>query len=210
MSGTTEQTEKTEDSGAPSRRLIVFSGPTAVGKGTVERRLREKHPEVWISVSATTRAKRPGETDGVDYRFVTVDEFKRMERDGEFLETAIVHNMAYYGTPLQPLLDHMNAGIPTIVEIDLQGARRVRQRAKELGLDVVYVFLAPPTFDDLVDRLAARGTESAVQRVVRLKTARVELAAEPEFDVVITNDEVDCAADELWSVIAKEYGLPAQ
>lgn len=193
--------------GGARRRLIVFSGPTAVGKGTVEKRLLERHPEIWVSVSATTRDRRPGETDGVDYHFVTEDEFADMERRGEFLETAVVHGMAHYGTPIKPLLDHMNAGIPTIVEIDLQGARRVRQRAKELGLDVVYVFLAPPTFDDLAKRLESRGTETPEQRAKRLETARVELAAEPEFDVVITNDEVDRAADELWSVIASEYGL---
>ncbi len=192
---------------APGRRLIVFSGPTAVGKGTVEHKLLADHPQIWVSVSATTRAKRPGETDGVDYHFVTDEQFADMERRGEFLETAVVHNMAHYGTPIKPLLDHMNAGIPTIVEIDLQGARRVKQRAAELGLDVVYVFLAPPTFDDLAKRLESRGTETPEQRAKRLETARVELAAESEFDIVITNDVVDHAAAELWNVIAKEYGL---
>lgn len=118
-----------------------------------------------------------------------------------------MHGMAHYGTPIQPLLDHMNAGIPTLVEIDLQGARRVKQRAKELGLDVMYVFLAPPTFDDLAKRLESRGTENAEQREKRLETARVEIAAESEFDRVIVNDEVDRAANELWGVIAQEYGL---
>ena len=143
----------------------------------------------------------------MDYHFVTTDKFEQMERDGEFLETAVVHGMAHYGTPIQPLLDHMNAGIPTLVEIDLQGARRVKQRAKELGLDVMYVFLAPPTFDDLAKRLESRGTENAEQREKRLETARVEIAAESEFDRVIVNDEVDRAANELWGVIAQEYGL---
>ena len=199
--------DNADQSTKPTRRLIVFSGPTAVGKGTVEHKLLHDHPGIWVSISATTRDKRPGEVDGVDYHFVTTDKFEQMERDGEFLETAVVHGMAHYGTPIQPLLDHMNAGIPTLVEIDLQGARRVKQRAKELGLDVMYVFLAPPTFDDLAKRLESRGTENAEQREKRLETARVEIAAETEFDRVIVNDEVDRAANELWGVIAQEYGL---
>lgn len=190
-----------------TRRLIVLTGPTAVGKGTVEARLRELHPDIWVSVSATTRDPRPGEVDGETYLFVSEDEFASMERDNKFLETALVHNMAHYGTPLQPVLDHLEAGAPTILEIDLQGARRVRERAPELGLDVLSVFLAPPSFDDLVTRLAARGTETEEQRVKRLETARVELAAEKEFDVVIVNDTVENAANRLWDVIAEEYGL---
>ncbi|MFT8639949.1 guanylate kinase [Bifidobacterium sp.] len=189
------------------QRLIVLTGPTAVGKGTVEAKLRSKHPNVWVSVSATTREARPGERDGINYWFVSEDEFNAMERRGEFLETALVHNMAHYGTPLQPVLDHMAQGIPTILEIDLQGAHRVRERARELNLDVVYVFLAPPSFDDLIRRLASRGTENEEQRKKRLATARIELASEGEFDVVIVNDTVENAADAMWNVIAKEYDL---
>ncbi|MCI1902345.1 MAG: guanylate kinase [Bifidobacteriaceae bacterium] len=192
---------------ASSRRLIVLTGPTAVGKGTVEAKLRHDHPDVWVSVSATTRAPRPGEVDGETYLFVSEDEFEAMESQNKFLETAVVHNMAHYGTPLQPVLDHLADGIPTILEIDLQGARRVRERAPELGLDVLSVFLAPPSFDDLVTRLAARGTENEEQRAKRLETAHVELAAEKEFDVVIVNDTVEAAAARLWDVIAKEYDL---
>ena len=112
-------------------RLIVLTGPTAVGKGTVEAKLRADHPEVWVSVSATTRAPRPGEAAG------------------EFLETAVVHGMAHYGTLLKPVEEHLAAGVPTILEIDLQGARRVKQRAAELDLEVVYVFIAPPSFEEL-------------------------------------------------------------
>ena len=188
-------------------RLVVLSGPTAVGKGTVEHRLRERHPEVWVSVSATTRAPRPGERDGVDYWFLDEDRFLAGERAGAFLETAVVHGMAHYGTPLQPVLDHLAAGVPTLLEIDLQGARRVRTRAAGLGLDVVTVFIAPPSFEELKRRLIGRGTETPEQQARRLETAKVELAAESEFDVVIVNDEVDLAADALWGVIAKEYGL---
>lgn len=191
----------------PRRRLVVLSGPTAVGKGTVEAALTKAHPQVWVSVSATTRAPRPGEVDGKTYYFLSEDQFEQMRRNNEFLETAIVHNMAHYGTPLQPVLDHLQEGVPTILEIDLQGARRVRERAAELGLDVLFVFLAPPSFDDLITRLAERGTENPEQRMKRLATARVELAAEKEFDVVITNTHVDEAAEELWRVICQEYGV---
>ena len=191
----------------PKGRLIVLSGPTAVGKGTVEAALRAQHPDIWVSVSATTRAPRPGEIDGINYLFVTEDEFARMEDRGEFLETALVHNMAHYGTPLKPVQEHLAAGIPTILEIDLQGARRVKQRATDLDLDVLSVFLAPPSFDELVRRLVGRGTENAEQRARRLETAKIELAAEPEFDVVIVNNTVEQAAQELWTVIAHEYGI---
>lgn len=188
-------------------RLIVLSGPTAVGKGTVEAKLLERHPEIWVSVSATTRDPRPGEVDGVNYWFMNEDEFLAKEKAGEFLETAVVHGMAHYGTPLAPVQEHLKNNVPTLLEIDLQGARRVRQRAGELGLDVVFVFIAPPSFDELVRRLTGRGTENEEQRAKRLETAKVEIAAEPEFDVVIVNETVEQAADELWNVIAEEYGL---
>ena len=174
-------------------RLIVLTGPTAVGKGTVEAKLRADHPEVWVSVSATTR--------------LTEDEFLAREAAGEFLETAVVHGMAHYGTLLKPVEEHLAAGVPTILEIDLQGARRVKQRAAELDLEVVYVFIAPPSFEELERRLIGRGTETAEQQARRLETAKVELAAESEFDVTIVNETVDQAAADLWSVIAKEYGL---
>ena len=131
----------------------------------------------------------------------------RKEQEGKFLETAVVHGMAHYGTPLQPVLDHLAANTPTILEIDLQGARRVKQKASQMGLDVVYVFIAPPSYEELVRRLISRGTENEEQRAKRLETAKVELAAEPEFDVVIVNNTVDQAADDLWKVIAEEYGI---
>ena len=194
-------------SGTPGGRLIVLTGPAGVGKGTVEAKLRADHPQIWLSVSATTRDPRPGEVDGVNYHFMTEEQFLADERAGKFLETAVVHGMAHYGTPLKPVLDHLAANVPTILEIDLQGARRIKERAAELGMEVVSVFLAPPSFDELVRRLTGRGTETEEQRNRRLETARVELAAESEFDVVIVNADADQAANELWSVIAKEYGL---
>ncbi|MBW3091521.1 guanylate kinase [Bifidobacterium sp. 82T10] len=188
-------------------RLLVLTGPAGVGKGTVENALRKKHPEVWVSVSATTRDPRPGEVNGLNYWFMSEDEFIAKEAAGEFLETAVVHGMAHYGTPLKPVEEHLAEGTPTILEIDLQGARRVKETAKDLGLEVLSVFIAPPSFDELVRRLVGRGTETEAQRKRRLETAKVELAAESEFDVTIVNDNVDKAAEELWALIAKEYGI---
>ena len=193
--------------GVRKRRLIVLTGPTATGKGTVEGVLREKHPNIWLSVSATTRSPRPGEFNGIHYWFLDEDEFKRRQRNGEFLETALVHGMAYYGTLLQPVLDHLEQNIPTLLEIDLQGARRVKQEASRLGLEVVYVFIAPPSFEELKRRLIGRGTETPEQQKRRLETAKVEISAANEFDVVIVNDDVNRAANELWNIIAQEYDL---
>ncbi|MBT1180994.1 guanylate kinase [Bifidobacterium sp. CP2] len=202
-------TDAKEDDASALRggRLLVLTGPAGVGKGTVEVALRKKHPEVWVSVSATTRDPRPGEVNGVNYWFMSEEEFAEKEKAGEFLETALVHGMAHYGTPLKPLEEHLAVGTPTILEIDLQGARRVKEKAAELGLDVMTVFIAPPSFDELVRRLTGRGTETEEQRKRRLETAKVELAAEGEFDVTIINDDVERAAGELWSLIAKEYGI---
>ncbi|HQY32675.1 guanylate kinase [Actinotalea sp.] len=184
--------------GAP--RLTVLAGPTAVGKGTVSADVRARYPEVWLSVSATTRAPRPGEVDGVHYHFVDGPTFDRMAADGELLEWAVVHGRNRYGTPRQPVLDALAAGVPALLEIDLAGARQVRQAMP----DARFVFLAPPSWEELERRLVGRGTEDAAERARRLETARVELAAEPEFDHVVVNDDVHRATDELVEVM----GLP--
>jgi guanylate kinase len=181
------------DGGAEAARLTVLAGPTAVGKGTVSADIRARYPQVWLSVSATTRPPRPGEVDGVHYLFVSPEEFDRMVADGEMLEWAVVHGRHRYGTPRGPVVEHLEAGVPTLLEIDLQGARQVRESMP----DARFVFLAPPSFDELVRRLVGRGTESAEERERRLATARVELAAEDEFDVTIVNDDVTRATDEL-------------
>lgn len=204
-----ENGKKLDSTKSCNGRLIVLTGPTAAGKGTVEANLLSKHPEVWVSVSATTRDPRPGEINGKNYWFMDEREFLSKEAQNWFLETAVVHGMAHYGTPLQPVLDHLKANVPTILEIDLQGARRVKQRATELNLEIVSVFIAPPSYDELVKRLIGRGTENEEQRERRLETAKVEIAAESEFDVTIVNDSVDRAADELWDVIVREYGVDA-
>lgn len=188
-------------------RLIVLCGPAGVGKGTVLRRVREQHPQIWLSVSATTRKPRPGEVDGVNYFFMTEQEFLAKEDAGEFLETADVFGLAHYGTPVKPVVEHLEQNIPVILEIDIQGARSVKQRAGELGLDVMTVFIAPPSFEELKRRLVGRGTETPEQQAKRLETAKIELAAEPEFDKVIVNNVVDDAANELWNLIATEFDL---
>lgn len=181
---------------APSR-LVVLAGPTAVGKGTVAAAVRETHPEVWISVSATTRAPRPGEVDGVHYHFVSDAEFDRMVAEDDLLEWAVVHKAARYGTPRRPVEEALAAGRPAMLEIDLQGARQVRRTMPA----ALFVFLAPPSWEELVRRLVGRGTETEEERERRLVTAREELAAEPEFDVTITNHEVRRAADELVALM---------
>ena len=188
-------------------RLIVLCGPAGVGKGTVLGRLREQHPQIWLSVSATTRKPRPGEVDGVNYFFMTEQEFLAKEDAGEFLETADVFGLAHYGTPVKPVVEHLEQNIPVILEIDIPGARSVKQRAGELGLDVMTVFIAPPSFEELERRLVGRGTETPEQQAKRLETAKIELAAEPEFDKVIVNNVVDDAANELWNLIATEFNL---
>lgn len=188
-------------------RLIVLCGPAGVGKGTVLRRVREQHPQIWLSVSATTRKPRPGEVDGVNYFFMTEQEFLAKEDAGEFLETADVFGLAHYGTPVKPVVEHLERNIPVILEIDIQGARSVKQRAGELGIEVMTVFIAPPSFEELERRLIGRGTETPEQQAKRLETAKIELAAESEFDKVIVNNVVDEAADELWNLIATEFDL---
>jgi guanylate kinase len=178
-------------------RLTVLAGPTAVGKGTVAAYVRTHHPEVWISVSATTRRPRPGEVHGRHYWFVTDEEFDRLVADDALLEWAVVHKRARYGTPRKPVDEALAAGRPALLEIDLQGARQVRARMPE----ALFVFLKPPSWDELVRRLVGRGTETEEERTRRLETAREELAAEPEFDETIENTEVHLAAEELVALM---------
>ncbi len=183
----------TEGREASGPRLTVLAGPTAVGKGTLTAWVREHHPEIWISVSATTRTRRPGEQDGVHYHFVDDAEFDRLVADDELLEWAVVHRGARYGTPRAPVVAALAAGRPALLEIDLQGARQVRERMPEAR----FVFLAPPSWDELVRRLVGRGTEDEAERTRRLETAREELAAEQEFDHTIVNRTIHAAGEEL-------------
>ena len=178
-------------------RLVVLAGPTAVGKGTLVRALQERNPDVWVSVSATTRAPRPGEIDGVHYHFVSEAEFDSLVEQGQMLEWAVVHGRHRYGTPREPVGEHLARGVPSILEIDLQGARQVRESMPE----ALFVFVAPPTWEELVSRLEGRGTENEEERRRRLATAREELAAADEFDVVVVNDDLEDAVEELERIV---------
>ncbi len=186
---------------ANAPRLFVLSGPTAVGKSTVVRHLRDAHPEVWVSVSVTTRFPRPGEKDGVHYHFVTDAEFDRMVAAGEMLEWAVVHGLAKYGTPRRPVERALASGRSALLEIDLQGARQVRAAMP----DALLLFLAPPSWDEMVRRLVGRGTEPEDERRRRLETARVELAAESEFDVTLVNTDVETVCRELVTLMSSPH-----
>jgi guanylate kinase len=170
----------------------VLSGPSGVGKGSVVAVLRRRHPDVWLSVSVTTRSPRPGEQDGVEYSFISQAEFDRMVAAGELLEHD-AHMGASYGTPRAPVEEQLRRGVPVLLEIDLHGARQVRAQMPEAQL----VFLAPPSFDELARRLVGRGTEDPAKVRDRLDRARMEVAAEDEFDVVVVNDDLELAADRL-------------
>jgi guanylate kinase len=177
-------------------RLTVLSGPSGVGKGSVVAAVRRSHPEVWLSVSVTTRSPRPGEVEGEHYHFVKDAEFDRMISAGEFLEYATYAGNRY-GTPRQPVLDRLLAGTPALLEIELQGARQIRAGMPEARL----VFLSPPSWEELVRRLVGRSTEAADVVARRLEQARLELAAEHEFDAVVVNDEIQRAADRLVALM---------
>ncbi|MGX2998342.1 guanylate kinase [Streptomyces sp. JNUCC 64] len=177
-------------------RLTVLSGPSGVGKSTVVAHMREEHPEVWLSVSATTRRPRPGEQHGVQYFFVTDEEFDKLIANGELLEWAEFAGNRY-GTPRAAVQERLEAGEPVLLEIDLQGARLVRESMRDARL----VFLAPPSWDELVRRLTGRGTEPPEVIARRLEAAKVELAAESEFDTTLVNTSVKDVARELLALM---------
>ncbi|MCI6410810.1 guanylate kinase [Schaalia hyovaginalis] len=181
-------------------RLTVLAGPTAVGKGTVVQALRKLHPELVVSVSATTRPPRPGEVDGVHYRFLSDDEFDELIASDGMLEWATVHGRHRYGTPRGPVEDALARGERVLLEIDLDGARQVRSSMPGAR----FIFLAPPSWDALVARLVGRGTENEEERLRRLETAKIELAAEAEFDVTVINDDLDRTVSELAQLMGLE------
>ena len=184
-----ENTERTK----PRSGVTVLAGPTAVGKGTVSTFIRDNYPDVWLSVSATTRQARPGEGEGVHYFCKAADDFDSLVADGELLEWAVVHGVNRYGTLRSTVEAAVANGKSVLLEIDLQGARQVKEAMPEAD----FVFLAPPSWEELVRRLVGRGTETAQEQQRRLETAKLELAAAPEFDYVIVNDDVSRAAAAL-------------
>ncbi|MDR1999710.1 MAG: guanylate kinase [Frankiaceae bacterium] len=182
-------------------RLTVLSGPSGVGKGTVVAAVRRLYPQIWVSVSVTTRAPRPGETEGVQYRFVDRPGFRALSESGQLLEHAEFAGN-WYGTPRAPVLRRLARGEATLLEIELSGARQVRQSMPGAH----FVFLAPPSWAALESRLIGRGTEAPAVIAARLARARVELEAQGEFDVAVVNDDVERAAAELVGLMESANG----
>ena len=179
-----------------SGSLFVVSGPSGAGKGTLVARIMERVPNLWLSISATTRAPREGEADGVQYLFLTPEQFERDIAEDGFVEWANVHSN-YYGTPVAPIREHLAAGQDVLLEIDVQGAFQVRDKFPDARL----VFIAPPSMEVLEARLRGRGTDSeeAIER--RLANARGEMEASSRYDAVIVNDDLDEATDALVEVL---------
>jgi guanylate kinase len=183
----------------------VIAGPSGVGKGTIVRRLVQRLPRLRVSVSATTRPPRPAERDGVDYRFVSDEEFSRLIADGELLEWAEVFGHRY-GTPAGPVREALARGEDVVLEIDVQGAFQVRERDPS----AVLVLIEPPSMAELERRLRERGTEDEARLAERLATAERELAERAAFDHVIVNDELERAVDRLVAIIQGSPGAGAE
>lgn len=176
--------------------MTVLSGPSGVGKGTVVIGLRKRRPDIWLSVSVTTRSPRPGEVDGREYYFVSDAVFDRMVEDGELLEWAAFAGHRY-GTPREPVARCVAAGVPALLEIDIEGARQVRQAVP----DALLVFLAPPSWDELVRRLSGRGTEPPEVIARRLEVAASEIEAGKEFDITLVNTSVEDVSGQLVALM---------
>ncbi|MFM7013712.1 MAG: guanylate kinase [Actinomycetota bacterium] len=174
-------------------KLVVLAGPSAVGKGTVASYIHSHFPNFHLSVSATTREPRPGEQDGISYIFVDRTEFEEMIQKGELLEWAEVHGSNLYGTPKAPVQKALEMGFNVLLEIDVQGAMQVRETAPES----ILIFIKPPSFEALAERMDARGTESPKDKAIRMETAKSELARVGEFDFTVTNDDVERCAQEV-------------
>jgi guanylate kinase len=190
------------DSFRPVAKVFVITGPSGVGKGTLIRGLLERLPELQLSVSATTRSPRPGEVDGAHYHFLTASEFERRVAEGEFVEHATYAGKRY-GTLRSDLERRLRNGSPVVLEIEVQGARQVREAMPE----AVQVFIAPPSREALRARLIGRGTDSPEEVQARLGTADEELKAQPEFAHVVVNDRLEQATDELVEIVRRALSL---
>ncbi|MEI7832714.1 MAG: guanylate kinase [bacterium] len=176
--------------------LIILAGPSGVGKNAVYSGAAAQLGDIYRSVSATTRAPRSAEVDGIDYLFISEDEYDLMLERDEFLEHAGVHGNRY-GTPRQPVLEHLAQGIDVVLEIDVQGMHKVRRERP----DVVKIFLAPPSMPELERRLRERGTETDAAIIKRLRNARKEIEHIPEFDFLIINDDLDIAVEKFTTIV---------
>ena len=179
--------------------LLVVSGPSGTGKGTICKKMVEMNDAIKLSVSATTRQPRLGEKEGISYYFKTREEFEKMVENGEFLEHAMIYDN-YYGTPKQAIVDQLDAGVDVILEIEMQGARQIR----EVCPDAVFVFILPPSLDELKHRIVGRGTETKEQIEKRFNSAYNEIKLLGDYDYFIFNNIVDKSAEEIFEIIKSE------
>lgn len=180
--------------------LIVISGPSGCGKGTICKELRARHPEIKVSVSTTTREIRAGEVEGRDYRYISKEKFERQVQEGEFLEYARIYSGNYYGTPKKYVKETLMAGDDLILEIDIQGALQVKEKFEE----GVFIFLVPPSMEELHRRLVQRGRETPELIMERFKSAYEEMNFINRYNYVVTNDKVDEAIKKIEAIIAAE------
>jgi len=180
-------------------KLVVVSAPSGTGKGTVISKLLKKRPEFTFSVSATTRNPRPGETDGLEYHFLTHQRFCDMISNNEFLEYA-EYVGEYYGTPDKPIRDNLDSGKTIILDIEVQGAKQVMQKRP----DAITIFIVPPNMEELENRLRGRGTDSEEKLAARLKRASQELKEQSHYDYIVVNDSVSRTVSEILSIIDRE------
>lgn len=180
--------------------LIVVSGPSGAGKGTIVNKLKESMNDLWVSISMTSRAPRGTEKEGVDYYFVTKEEFEEKIKNDEFLEYAIVHNNQYYGTPKAKIEEYLNRGINVILEIDIQGALSIKDKIKE----ALFIFIMPPSMEELKRRLISRNTETKDKILERFKTAYKEINEYKKYNYVVVNDIVDVSVDKVKAIINAE------